>query len=82
MATKSAAQGHTIIDEEEAAVAMNWQSGDSNNNGFDNSGSYENSDDELGYLLQKRGLEKVQMNETPTIFLRKRYGSVVVHSQS
>jgi hypothetical protein len=45
MATKSAAQGHTIIDEEEAAVAMNWQSGDSNNNGFDNSGSYENSDD-------------------------------------
>jgi hypothetical protein len=80
MVTKSVAQGHTIIDEEEAAVAMNWQSGDSNNNGFDNSGSYENSDDELGYLLQKRGLEKVQMNETPTIFLRKRYGSVVVHS--
>jgi hypothetical protein len=27
-------------------------------------------------------LEKVQMNETPIIFLRKRYGSVIVHSQS
>jgi hypothetical protein len=25
-------------------------------------------------------LEKVQMNETPIIFLRKRYGSVVVRS--
>jgi hypothetical protein len=31
---------------------------------------------------RRRGLEKVQMNETPIIFLRKRYGSVVVHSQS
>jgi hypothetical protein len=28
------------------------------------------------------GLEKVQMNETPIIFLKKRYGSVIVHSQS
>jgi hypothetical protein len=28
------------------------------------------------------GLEKVQMNETPIIFLGKRYGSVVVHIQS
>jgi hypothetical protein len=28
------------------------------------------------------GLEKVQMNETPIIFLRKRYGSVVVRIQS
>jgi hypothetical protein len=28
------------------------------------------------------GLKKVQMNETPIIFLRKRYGSVVVHIQS
>jgi hypothetical protein len=28
------------------------------------------------------GLEKVQMNETLIIFLRKRYGSAVVHSQS
>jgi hypothetical protein len=29
-----------------------------------------------------RGGEKVQRNETLIIFLRKRYGSVVVHSQS
>jgi hypothetical protein len=28
------------------------------------------------------GLEKVQMNKTPIIFLRKRYGSVIVPSQS
>jgi hypothetical protein len=28
------------------------------------------------------GLKKVQMNETLIIFVRKRYGSVVVHIQS
>jgi hypothetical protein len=65
-------------------VAMDWQSGDSDNNGSDNSRSYESPEYELGYLLHKRGggLEKVQMNETPIIFLRKRYGSVVVRIQS
>jgi hypothetical protein len=31
---------------------------------------------------RRGGLENVQMNETPIIFLRKRYGSVVVHIQS
>jgi hypothetical protein len=51
MAMENAAQGHTIVDEEEVVVAMNWQSGGSNNNGFDNSGSYEIPEDELGYLL-------------------------------
>jgi hypothetical protein len=81
MATENATQGHTTVDEEEAAVVMNWHSGDSNNNGSDNSRSYESPEDELGYLLQKRGLKKVQMNETPIIFLRKRYGSVIVYSQ-
>jgi hypothetical protein len=44
--------------EEEAAVAINWQSGDSDNNRSDNSGSYENLEDELGYLLHKRGAWK------------------------
>jgi hypothetical protein len=44
--------------EEVAAVTINWQSGDSNNNGSDNSGSYENPEDELGYLLHKRGARK------------------------
>jgi hypothetical protein len=82
IATENAAQGHTTIDEEEIVVAMNSQSDDSNSNGFDNSGSYESPEDELGSLLQKRGLKKVQMNETPIIFLRERYGSVVVRSQS
>jgi hypothetical protein len=77
-----AAQGHTIVDEDEVTVELNWQFGDSNNNGSENSGSYENPEDELGYLLQKRGLKKVQMNETLIIFLRKRYDSVVVYIQS
>jgi hypothetical protein len=55
MATENAAQGHTTIDEEEVAVEINWQFGDSNNNGSNNSRSYVNLEDELGYLLQKRG---------------------------
>jgi hypothetical protein len=58
MATENTAQGHTTIDEEEAIVAMNWQSDDSNNNGFDNSGSYESPEDKRSYLLQKRGAQK------------------------
>jgi hypothetical protein len=82
MATENAAERHTTADEEEATVAMNWQFGDSDNNGSDNSGSHENPKDELGHLVQKSGLEKVQMNETPIILWRKRYDSVVVRSQS
>jgi hypothetical protein len=82
MAMENTAQGRTTVDEEDVAVAMNWQSGDSNNNVSDNSRSYESPEDKLGYLLEKRGLKKVQMNETLIIFLRKRYGSTVVHSQS
>jgi hypothetical protein len=78
MAMENATERHTIADKEKVVVAMNWQSDDSDNNGSDNNESYEKPKDELGYLLQKRGLEKVQMNETPIIFLRKRYGSVVV----
>jgi hypothetical protein len=31
---------------------------------------------------RRGGLEKVQMNEMLDIFQRKRYGSVVVHTQS
>jgi hypothetical protein len=51
LSTENVAQVHTTVDEEEVAIAMNWQSGDSNNNGSDNSGSYENLEDELSYLL-------------------------------
>jgi hypothetical protein len=58
MAMKNVAQGHTTVDEEETAIVMNWQSGDSNNNGSDNSESYESLEDELSYLLQKRGAQK------------------------
>jgi hypothetical protein len=59
MATENATQGHTTIDEEETTVAMNCQSDDFNNNRSDNSGSYESPEDELGYLLQKRGGSKM-----------------------
>jgi hypothetical protein len=58
MATENAAPGHTTVDEEEVAVEMNWQFGDSINNGTDNSGFYENPKDELDYLLQKREAKK------------------------
>jgi hypothetical protein len=51
MVTENAAERHTTVDEEEATVAMNWQSDDSDNNGSNNSGAYENPEDELGYLL-------------------------------
>jgi hypothetical protein len=58
MVTENAAQGHTIVDEEEVIVELNWQLSDSSNNRSENSGSYENPEDELGYLLQKRGARK------------------------
>jgi hypothetical protein len=58
MATENATERHTTTDKEETIVAMNWQSGNSDNNGSDNSGSYENPEDELGYLLQKREAQK------------------------
>jgi hypothetical protein len=83
MAMENVAHGYTTIDEEEAAVAINWQFSDSNNNRSDNDGSYESPEDELVYLLLKRGrFKKVQINETLIIFLRKRYDSAVVRSQS
>jgi hypothetical protein len=63
MATENATEWGKTANEEEVAVAINWQSGDSDNNGSDNSGSdnsgsYENPEDELGYLLQKREAQK------------------------
>jgi hypothetical protein len=83
MAMENVAHGYTTIDEEEAVVAINWQFGDSNNNRSDNDGSYASPEDELVYLLLKRGrFKKVQINETLIIFLRKRYDSAVVRSQS
>jgi hypothetical protein len=36
MTTENVAQGHTIVDEEEVVLELNWEFGDSNNNGFDN----------------------------------------------
>jgi hypothetical protein len=68
MPTENATQEHTVTEEEEVIV-RNWQSFGANSDG-----SYHSSDDELGHLLQKRGLRKVQMIMTPIIFLSsKRY---------
>jgi hypothetical protein len=58
MAMENAAERHTTVDEEEATIAMNWQFGDSDNNGSDNSGSHENPEDKLGHLLQNSGAQK------------------------
>jgi hypothetical protein len=58
MVTENATERHTAANEEEPVVAMEWQSGDSDNNGSDNSGSYESPEDELSYLLYKRAGSK------------------------
>jgi hypothetical protein len=63
MATENATERGKTANEEEATVAINWQSSDFDNNGSDNSGSdnrgsYKNPEDELSYLLQKRGAQK------------------------
>jgi hypothetical protein len=55
MVMENVTERHTTANEEEAAVAMNLQYGDFDNNGSDNSGSYEIPEDELDYLLHKRG---------------------------
>jgi hypothetical protein len=47
MAMENATERHTTANEEEATIAMNCQSGNSNNNGSDNSESYEIPEDEL-----------------------------------
>jgi hypothetical protein len=81
MAMENTAQGHTTVDEEEVAVEMNWQ--------FDDSIKMDPIiADPMRTLrmnsvtyYRRGGLEKVQMND-PIIFLRKRYGSVVVCIQS
>jgi hypothetical protein len=68
MAMENAAQKHTTVEEEEA-IMKNWQSG-----GLGSDESYHSPEDELSHLLEKRGLAKVQMTVTPTIFLSsKRY---------
>jgi hypothetical protein len=67
MLMENAAQGHPTVEEEEA-ITENWQS--------DDSGSYHSPEDELGHLLEKTGLKKVQLTMTPTIFLSsRRYGN-------
>jgi hypothetical protein len=65
VATENAVQGHTTVDEEEATVVMNWQSDNFNNNGHDNSRSYESPKDRLSYLLLKRGAQKGSDEQYP-----------------
>jgi hypothetical protein len=65
MARGNAAECHTTADEEEVIVAMNWQSGDSDKNGFDNSGSHDNPENKLEHLLQKSGAQKGSDEQDP-----------------
>jgi hypothetical protein len=58
MVTENATEQRKTANEEEVAVVINWQSDGSDNNRSDNSRSYENPEDELGYLLHKRGAQK------------------------
>jgi hypothetical protein len=81
MATENAAQCHTIVDEEEVAVEMNWQFGDSNNKDPIIADSMRTPKMNSVTYYRRGGLEKVQMNETLIIFLRKRYGSAIVYIQ-
>jgi hypothetical protein len=71
MATENATEREKTSNEEEAAVAINWQSGDSDNSGSENSGSYENPEDELGYLLHKRGAWKGSDEWDPNYILEE-----------
>jgi hypothetical protein len=75
MLTENAAQGHTMVEEEEEAIMKDLQSVGSGSS----SRSYESPEDEFAQLLPKRvggGLEKVQLTMTLTIFLSsKRYGN-------
>jgi hypothetical protein len=73
MSMKNAAQGHTTVEEEDKTIIMkNLQSG----------GSVLPQDRTIAPRInsltyyRRRGLKKVQMAVTPTIFLsRKRYGN-------
>jgi hypothetical protein len=54
MSMEKAAQGHTMVEEEEEAVMMNMQSGGSG----PSSGSYESPEDEFAHLLLKKMVRK------------------------
>jgi hypothetical protein len=81
MAMENTAQGHTTVDEEEVAVEMNWQFDDSIKMDPIIADPMRTLRMNLVTYYRRGGLEKVQMND-PIIFLRKRYGSVVVCIQS
>jgi hypothetical protein len=72
MSMENAAQGHTMVEEEEEAVMKNLQSGGSGSS----SGTYHSPEDEFAHLFLKRGAIKVQLTVTLTISLSsKRYGN-------
>jgi hypothetical protein len=59
MSTENAAQGHTMIEEEDEAVIMkNLQSGSS-------SGSYHIPEDEFAHLLPKKRAQKGSYDRDP-----------------
>jgi hypothetical protein len=54
MSIEKAAQGHTMVEEDEEAVMMNIQYGGSS----PSSGSYESPEDEFAHLLPKKRVRK------------------------
>jgi hypothetical protein len=65
MSIEKAAQGHTMVEEDEEAVMMNIQYGVSS----PSSGSYESPEDEFAHLLPKKrvrkGLDDLDPNYIP-----------------
>jgi hypothetical protein len=61
MLTENAAQGHTMVEEEEEAVMKNLQSGGSGST----SGSYYSPENEFTHLLTKRRARKGSNDRDP-----------------
>jgi hypothetical protein len=82
MVTENATERHTTANEEEVVVAMDRQPGDSDT--MDPIIAYPMRAPRMNSVTYyiRGGLKKVQMKETPIIFLWKRYDSVVVRIQS
>jgi hypothetical protein len=67
MSTENAAQGHTMVEEEDEAVMKNLQSGDSGSA----SGSYHSSEDEFTHLLPKMRARKGSDYHDPDYILKQ-----------
>jgi hypothetical protein len=65
MSMENAAQGHSMVEEEEAII-KNLQS-----DGSGSDGSYHSPEDELGHLLEKRGAWKGSDDRDPNYIIEQ-----------